>query len=101
MDVQLQPATCTRVCNGSHWRLRDHALLRLQCVCTFLVGTGMSAARQLRNWGYQVVVLEGRNRPGGRVYTKRLQVRISTHQARTAQRSHPSDIITHAAQQSV
>ncbi|KAF5835288.1 flavin-containing amine oxidoreductase-domain containing protein [Dunaliella salina] len=34
---------------------------------------GASAARQLWKWGYNVVVLEGRNRPGGRVWTMRME----------------------------
>lgn len=33
---------------------------------------GLSAARQLRKKGYKVIVLEGRNRPGGRVHTERM-----------------------------
>ena len=37
---------------------------------------GLSAARQLRNHGYKVVVLEGAERPGGRVHTHRLEVRL-------------------------
>lgn len=36
---------------------------------------GLSAARQLRNHGYKVLVLEGADRPGGRVHTHRLEVR--------------------------
>lgn len=36
--------------------------------------SGLSAARQLRAFGFKVVILEGHARPGGRVYTKRLQV---------------------------
>lgn len=35
---------------------------------------GLSAARQLRNHGYKVLVLEGADRPGGRVHTHRLEV---------------------------
>ena len=37
---------------------------------------GCAAASQLQRWGYNVVVLEGRTRPGGRVYTARLEVRM-------------------------
>lgn len=36
----------------------------------------MSAARQLRNWGYRVVVVEGHDRLGGRVHGHRLEVRV-------------------------
>ena len=36
---------------------------------------GLVTARQLQNKGYKVLVLEGHDRPGGRVYTKRLEVR--------------------------
>ncbi len=35
---------------------------------------GLVTARQLQNKGYKVLVLEGHDRPGGRVYTKRLDV---------------------------
>ncbi|KAG1663128.1 hypothetical protein FOA52_000650 [Chlamydomonas sp. UWO 241] len=34
---------------------------------------GAAAACQLQRWGYTVLLLEGRNRPGGRVYTARLE----------------------------
>lgn len=37
---------------------------------------GLAAARQLRAAGYKVVVVEGRQRPGGRVWTERLEVRV-------------------------
>ena len=36
---------------------------------------GLAAARQLRAAGHAVVVVEGRQRPGGRVWTERLEVR--------------------------
>jgi lysine-specific histone demethylase 1 len=35
---------------------------------------GCATANQLQRWGYKVVLLEGRNRPGGRVHTARLEV---------------------------
>lgn len=37
---------------------------------------GLAAARQLRAAGYGVAVVEGRERPGGRVWTERLEVRL-------------------------
>ncbi|XP_042752215.2 lysine-specific histone demethylase 1 homolog 2 isoform X2 [Lactuca sativa] len=33
---------------------------------------GLAAARQLLAFGFKVIVLEGRNRPGGRVYTQKM-----------------------------
>ncbi|GAV85368.1 Amino_oxidase domain-containing protein/SWIRM domain-containing protein [Cephalotus follicularis] len=33
---------------------------------------GLAAAKQLLSFGFKVVVLEGRNRPGGRVYTQKM-----------------------------
>ncbi|KAJ8567890.1 hypothetical protein K7X08_020612 [Anisodus acutangulus] len=33
---------------------------------------GLAAARQLMSFGFKVIILEGRNRPGGRVYTQKM-----------------------------
>ncbi|GLJ06652.1 hypothetical protein SUGI_0044070 [Cryptomeria japonica] len=38
---------------------------------------GLAAARQLLSFGFKVVVVEGRKRPGGRVYTKKMEVGIT------------------------
>eukprot|EP01018_Ginkgo_biloba_P020441 Gb_15792 [translate_table: standard] len=35
---------------------------------------GLAAARQLLSFGFKVVIVEGRKRPGGRVYTKKMEV---------------------------
>lgn len=34
---------------------------------------GLAAARQLLSFGFKVTILEGRNRPGGRVYTQKME----------------------------
>ena len=39
---------------------------------------GLSCARQLRAKGIEVVVLEGNDRPGGRVYSMQLEVHTIT-----------------------
>jgi len=40
------------------------------------VWPGLTAAQQLEKRGHQVVVVEGHARPGGRVYTKKMEARI-------------------------
>lgn len=35
---------------------------------------GLAAARQLLSSGFKVIIVEGRKRPGGRVYTKRMEM---------------------------
>lgn len=45
-------------------------------VCGTAPPAGLAAARQLRMLGYRVVVVEGRDRPGGRVYTMRMGVSL-------------------------
>jgi hypothetical protein len=49
---------------------------RTRCCCCCCAG--LSAARQLFNHGYKVVVVEGADRPGGRVFTQRLEVSMYT-----------------------
>ena len=38
------------------------------------IPAGLAAASRLQALGFSVIVLEGHGRPGGRVYTKRLEV---------------------------
>uniref|UniRef100_A0A7S3XDU6 SWIRM domain-containing protein n=1 Tax=Picocystis salinarum TaxID=88271 RepID=A0A7S3XDU6_9CHLO len=50
--------------------------------CVVIIGAGLAglaAARSLMAQGHKVMVLEGRDRPGGRVYTKKMAV--GDHQA--------------------
>ena len=51
----------------------------MPCAPRLAVGclAGLAAARQLLQFGYRVVVVEARDRPGGRVYTERLQVGLA------------------------
>ncbi|KAK7279015.1 hypothetical protein RJT34_24057 [Clitoria ternatea] len=45
--------------------------------CVIVIGSGLAglaAARQLMRFGFKVMVLEGRKRAGGRVYTKKMEV---------------------------
>ena len=41
---------------------------------TYIWCAGLAAARQLDSFGYRVIIVEGHDRPGGRVYTKQLKV---------------------------
>ena len=50
-----------------------HLVGRRLCVLKSL-NAGLAAARQLDSFGYRVVIVEGHDRPGGRVYTKQLKV---------------------------
>ncbi|XP_020600317.1 lysine-specific histone demethylase 1 homolog 2 [Phalaenopsis equestris] len=46
-----------------------------ECGSVLIVGAGLAglaAARQLLNFGFKVLVLEGRDRPGGRVYSSKI-----------------------------
>ncbi len=56
----------------------SQSILRVRCarLCNLdvLSRAGLAAARQLRAFGHLVIILEGNARPGGRVYTKRLEV---------------------------
>lgn len=61
-----------RSASGSQSILRVHCA-RL-CILDVLSCAGLAAARQLRAFGHMVIILEGNARPGGRVYTKRLEV---------------------------
>jgi hypothetical protein len=47
---------------------------QLWSVLTCCWWAGLACARQLRAFGFKVMVLEGHDRPGGRVYTKKMEV---------------------------
>lgn len=42
---------------------------------------GLAAAKQLQRRGHRVVVVEGHGRPGGRVYTKKMEASTPPHQS--------------------
>ena len=75
----LPCSRCRAACGVSvgHTKPTQRSLAALSAFCPrSLVGSaGLVTARQLQNKGYKVLVLEGHDRPGGRVYTKRLEVR--------------------------
>lgn len=54
--------------------LEQHKQSSLEAVTILSAHAGLAAARQLDSFGYRVIIVEGHDRPGGRVYTKQLKV---------------------------
>lgn len=56
--------------------IKQHIFLEPTKPTVIVIGAGLAglaAASQLMSFGFKVVVLEGRKRPGGRVYTKKME----------------------------
>ncbi|KAG9452739.1 hypothetical protein H6P81_005643 [Aristolochia fimbriata] len=55
--------------------IRSHVSFEVNDGSVIIVGAGLAglaAARQLLSFGFKVIVLEGRKRPGGRVYSQKI-----------------------------
>ncbi|MCD7447256.1 hypothetical protein HAX54_026375 [Datura stramonium] len=56
--------------------IKDRILAKPSKGRVIIIGAGLAglaAARQLMSFGFEAIVLEGRNRAGGRVYTKKME----------------------------
>ncbi|KAJ0718507.1 putative spermine oxidase transcription regulator Homeodomain-LIKE family [Helianthus annuus] len=91
MFLDVVPSHCVKLLDSAYKYLVSHGYINFGVapnvkdrifsegggkLSVVVVGAGLSglaAARQLMSFGYKVTVLEGRKRPGGRVYTKKME----------------------------
>ncbi|KAK9064078.1 hypothetical protein SSX86_017950 [Deinandra increscens subsp. villosa] len=91
MFVDIVPSHCSKLLDSAYNYLVSHGYINFGVapmvkdrilvenstkLKVIVIGAGLSglaAARQLMSFGYKVTVLEGRKRPGGRVYTKKME----------------------------